>query len=399
MSDPSPLQGLSTRCVHLGRRPLPGDAGLALPIDRSSTFLLHSEVQALVDAGRWDEALVYARYGSPTVAAVESKLAALEGAEEALLFGSGMAALHALLHAVTAPDEREGRKPARVAAARQLYGGSLSLLRDELEPRGMQLFPFDVDDPSPLDGSQGLRAVLVESLSNPTLRVADLSRLARLAHDQGALLIVDATFASPVLQRPLERGADLVVHSATKVLGGHSDLLAGVVAGGASSLAAVSRARRNLGALLDPAPAYLLERGLKTLALRVRAQTEGALTLARALERHPAVTCVHYPGLESHPDYTLAQEQLEGAGWMLAFELAGGDEELGPFVSRLRLATHAPSLGGVETLVSVPALLSHAALTPKERARAGIAPGLVRVSVGIEESADLVADFEAALAG
>ena len=283
--------------------------------------------------------------------------------------------------------------------ASQVYGGTRALLRDELGPRGLGVVEFDVARPADLEELGQVSAVIVESLSNPNLLVADLPRLVAVCRASGATLIVDATFATPVLQRPLSLGADLVVHSATKALGGHSDLSAGVVAGGGELLGRARDVRRRLGAVLDPAPASLLERGLKTLALRVRAQVEGATALARALEAHPKVRAVHYPGLESHPDYERAGELLSGAGGVLSFEHVDGDAALRPLTGRLELAIDAPSLGGVETLVSLPAFMSHAGLDEQELRRAGVVPGLVRVSVGIEDPDDLVRDFERALGG
>lgn len=358
------------------------------PIVRSSTFLQHPQTHELTDAGRWDEALVYSRYGNPTVEAVESKIAELEGAERALLFGSGVAALHAAFIAATPPG-------GHIAMASQIYGGTRAILLQELAPLGFEVSEFDLSRPDTVDPRA--QAIVVESLSNPTLIVADLPQLAERAKAQGATLIVDATFATPIVQRPLELGADLVVHSATKAMGGHSDLTAGVVAGSDERVDRARLVRKRLGAILDPAPASLLERGLKTLALRVRAQQDAALTLARALEAHPKVTAVNYPGLESHADHALGGQVLAGGGSVLSFVHSGGDGALRECVSRLTLAIDAPSLGGVETVVSLPVFMSHVGLNDEERERAGIVPGLVRVACGIEDPADLVGDFEEAL--
>ncbi|MDA1263789.1 MAG: aminotransferase class I/II-fold pyridoxal phosphate-dependent enzyme [Planctomycetota bacterium] len=383
-------RGDSTRCVHAGRRPTPGDPGLMAPIVRSSTFLQHAGTRSLTAAGRWDDAWVYSRYGNPTVAAVESRLAALEGAQGALLFGSGSAALHAALLAAAGPG-------GAVAMPSQIYGGTRAILAEELVPLGLRLVEFDLERPEALATQEHLDVIVVESLTNPNLLVADLPGLAQLARGHGARLVVDATFATPLLQRPLDLGADLVVHSATKALGGHSDLTAGVVAGGGELLTRVREIRKHLGAVLDPAPAALIERGIKTLALRLRAQAAGAQAVAEALEGQAAVRAVHYPGLASHPHHARCQELLRGFGGVLSFELAAGDEALLPFAARLRLVIDAPSLGGVETLISLPATMSHAGMSPEERLRAGVVPGLVRVAVGIEDPEDLVADFLQAL--
>ena len=385
---------MRTLCVHGGYRPSPEDAGLSPAIQRSSTFLQHAGTHAATDAGRWEEVLVYSRYGNPTVAACEARLAALEGAPRALLFGSGMAAMHAGVLALARPGSA-------IAAARQLYGGTLDLLRNELVPLGFRLLEFDVAHENALHGmeSEDVSLVLCESLSNPTLIAADLPRLAADARSLGASLLVDATFASPMLQRPLELGADLVMHSATKYLGGHSDLIAGVLAGAPEAMRRCWALRRRCGGVLDPGAAFLLDRGVRTLALRVSAQCEGALHLARVLSRHSAVSRVHYPGLETHPTHERARRLLSAAGGVLAFELTAGDEALRGFVARLRLALDAPSLGGVETLVSLPVHMSHAGLAPEARLAAGIGAGLVRVAVGIEDPEDLAQDFVQALGG
>lgn len=382
---------LATRCVHGPRRPAPGSEGLVLPIDRSSTFLQHEASRRAIDEGRWSEVPVYSRYKNPTVQAAEEHLADLEGAERALLFASGQAAMHATLLSLARP----GRK---IACARQLYGGTLDLLT-VLRDLSIESILFDPFEEASLARALAEEpcAVLVESVSNPTLRVADLPRLAARVHAVGAALLVDATFASPVLQRPLELGADLVLHSATKFLGGHSDLLAGVVLGSAAALDPIWLWRMRAGGILDPAAAYLLVRGLMTLCLRVRAQGQGALALAQALTTCPAVSRVLHPCLPSHKDQTLAAQLLAGPVPIVSFELEGGDEALRPFVDRLRLAQDAPSLGGVETLVSLPRFMSHRSLSVEERAAVGIGPGFVRVAVGIEDPRDLVADFSQAL--
>jgi cystathionine beta-lyase/cystathionine gamma-synthase len=382
----------ATRCVHGPARPTPAQPALAPPIVLSTTFLQSPEVHALTDAGAWDTALVYSRYWNPTVAACEERLASLEGAEGAVLFGSGMAAMHAGLLALAEPG-------APIALARQSYGGTRGLV-EALAALGLPARDFDVGDPESLARAlgSGARVVVCESISNPTMQVADVPSIARATHAAGARLLVDATFASPALQRPLELGADLVMHSATKYLGGHTDVSAGVLAGGGSVLRAAREWRKRAGGTLDSHAAYLLDRGVRTLALRVGAACAGAAALAEFLAEHPRVRAVHHPSLASHPSHALGAELLAAPGAMLAFELAGGDDALRPFVGRLELALDAPSLGGVETLVSLPRFMSHAAWTDEQRRAAGIRAGLVRVSVGIEDPRDLVADFDRALA-
>lgn len=395
MSDADdPDWSLATLCVHGGRRASPEDPPLALPVVRSSTFLQTAESRAAIEDGRWNDALVYARYGNPTCAAVERTLARLEGAEASLLFASGMAAMHAALVSCTRPGST-------VLVARQLYGGTLDLLDNGLSRFDVRCALFDAEDPASIEAveAEDLALVVCESVSNPILIVADVPHVARLAHARGAKVLVDATFATPLLQRPLELGADIVMHSATKYLSGHADVTAGVLAGTLAELRPIRDWRKRAGGVLDPESAFLLERGIKTLALRMRAHAEGAEVLARALSEHPRVARVHYPGLESHPSFELGRRLLGAPGGMLSFEVVGGDPAARELARRLRLAFDAPSLGGVETLVSLPASMSHAHLSRAERESAGIRPGLVRVSVGIEDPRDLVRDFRDALDG
>jgi cystathionine beta-lyase/cystathionine gamma-synthase len=338
---------------------------------------------------------VYARYASPNVRAVEGHLASLEGAEEAVAFASGTAALHAAVHCLAGPD-------GCVAVPQQVYGGTAALLANELAAVGVVSVVYDVADPASLDAAlaRGAGLVLAEGLSNPVVRVADLPILAARAHAHGARLLVDSTFATPVVQRPLELGADLVLHSATKALGGHSDLVAGVLLGGAEDMAALRGFRKRTGAILDPSAAWLLTRGLATLALRVRAQCAGASALAAALSAHPAVARVFHPSLAQDPSHALARRLCAPGlfGSVLTLELAAGDAAARPFVAALELIQDAPSLGGVESLVSIPRVMSHAACSEAELRAAGIGAGAVRIAVGIEAPGDLVRDVERALA-
>ena len=385
----------STLAVHAGRRPSPADPDISPPLRRSSAFLQHPEVHALTDAGDWTTPLVYSRYWSPNVSDAEEVLAALEGAEQAVLFASGMAAIHAMLMHVFP----EGR--GAVAVARQIYGGTSALLAKALAQLGFEVHPFDVRDAASLASAldAGARHVHVEGLSNPTAVVADLPALAAQAHGAGALLSVDSTFATPVVQRPLDHGVDLVVHSATKALAGHSDVTAGVVLGDAARMEEVAGYRKVTGAILDPAAAWLLRRSLATLGLRVEAQCRTAQALAEALSARPEVSRVHYPGLPGDPGHGLAGRLLAPGlfGSVLAFELADGDAAARPLVARLEVAADAPSLGGVETLVSIPHLMSHLGLSPAEREAVGFGPGCVRVACGIEDPRDIVEDFTRAL--
>ncbi len=393
---------LATLCVHrreeLVAEPGERPASLVVPLDRSSTYRLDEEAYALRAAGRPDRSRVYARETNPTVEAVEARIADLEGADRTLLFASGMAALHGILMATLEHGDN-------LVAVRQLYGGSFGLYRKLLERLGVELRTVDLGTPQAWRDAidERTRIFACESLSNPLTRVIDLPAAARVLEEAtGArgLVVVDATLATPLLQRPLEHGAHLVWHSATKYFGGHSDLIGGVVSGDARSaevLQDVWSWRTYAGGCLDPAAAYLVDRGLRTLALRMRAHGENAERLARFLEAHPRVERVHYCGLESHVDHARSKELLRGAGGLLSFVVQGGDEEAKRVLGRLRLFSEAASLGSVESLATRPKDLSHAALSAEERAAAGIDPGLLRLSVGIEDASDLVADLEQAL--
>lgn len=395
MADAPSPRGLrpATLCVHGGESG-PG-APLAPPIVRSSIFRLDDAAYAARAAGQGDRVRCYTRETNPTLEAVEARLAALEGAERALLFASGQAALHALLMAVLERGDR-------VVAFRQIYGGTLDLSKLLLPKLGVELERIDANDLGTLERlcDERLRLVLCESLSNPLTLVADLPAVARLlrARAPRALLAVDATLASPLGQRPLALGADLVWHSATKYLGGHSDLIGGVVAGSAERLKPVWLWRTKAGGCMDPDPAYLLDRGVRTLALRLAAQSASALALARVLARHPRVLRVHHCGLEDHPHHALARALLRHTGGLFSFVVRGGDEEALRVIRRLALFAEAASLGGVESLASRPRDLSQVGLSEEERARAGLEPGLIRLSVGIEDPADLEADLLQALA-
>jgi cystathionine beta-lyase/cystathionine gamma-synthase len=303
-----------------------------------------------------------------------------------------MAAMHAALMSVLTAGSR-------VVAHRELYGSAWDLLHNFLSKLSIRTDFVDLDDPEARAralGSGDVAVVYCESISNPTMRVSDLPSIAQSARAAGALLVVDATFATPVLQRPLELGADLVVHSATKYLAGHS--VGGVVCGSAARLRPVHRWLQLAGGCMDPHAAFLLDRGLKTLPLRMRAHCENAAKLAAWLEGQRAVERVLYPGLASHPSFGKTSQLLAAPGGMLSFAMRGGDEAALRFVRSLELALEASSLGGVETLVSLPFNTSHARLSAEERSASGILPGLVRVSVGIEDVADLVDDFARALA-
>jgi cystathionine gamma-synthase len=385
---------LSTRTVHSGEvRPKPYGA-LNQPIVQTATYTFASfdEVQHYVRgkaAGRppRDE---YGRYGNPTQAAAERKLADLEGAERALLFASGMSALAVTLTTLLGPGDH-------LVYVAPCYHKSRELI-DEFLPRwGITATAVPPDGPAAVAAAlrPQTRLLFVETPSNPYLRVADLPALAALAGERGLVTVVDATFATPVNCRPLEHGADVVVHSASKYLGGHHDLVAGAVAGPARLLAPVERARGVLGAVGGPQDAYLLLRGLKTLDLRVRQQNVNGLALARFLSDHEAVRAVHYPGLPGHPDHAAAGRLMAGCGGVVSFEFAGDLAATGRLLERLRIPHVGPSLGGVESVVVQPAAMFSP--DPVERRRAGLADNLVRYAAGIEAAEDLIADLAQAL--
>jgi cystathionine beta-lyase/cystathionine gamma-synthase len=339
------------------------------------------------------EGLRYTRYGNtPNAEAVQRRLALLEGAEEALLLSSGMGATACAMLALLRPGDH-------LVSSAWIYGGTHKLFTQEFASLGIEV--SFVEPTQSRDWRRAVRpstrAVFVESPVNPTTRVLDLRPLASLTGELGLALVIDSTFASPVNLRPLAHGADVVIHSATKYLNGHHDILGGVVLGTASYVEEVRQKMMVWGQAPDPFACWLLERGLKTLDVRVRRQNENALALARWCEAHPAVARVHYPGLPSHPDHALAAEVLAGYGGMLAIELTGGGAAADRFVRAVRVITHATSLGGVDSLVCEPRYTSHAHMTSEARAAIGIPDGFLRVSVGIENVEDLIADVEQAL--
>ncbi len=336
---------------------------------------------------------IYSRNTNPTVRAFEEKVRHLEAAEAATSFASGMAAISNTLLALLAPGDR-------LVSVKDCYGGTSKIFLDILPKFQIDVTLCETDDVEAIEAAlaQGCRVLYLESPTNPTLKVVDLARLAEAAHAVGGQVVVDNTFATPINQRPLALGADLVLHSATKFLGGHADALGGVVCGRAEVVARVYHFREITGAALDPMAAYLLLRGMKTLHLRVWQQNESALRIARYLEGHPAVVRVFYPGLESHPHYAVARQQMSGFGGVLSFQMRGGFEAVRAVLPRLRFAHRAANLGAVETVVGPPAATSHVECSAEERAALGIPESLVRYSVGIEETDDLIADLDQALA-
>jgi cystathionine beta-lyase/cystathionine gamma-synthase len=382
-----------TRCVHAGSHDDALTGAVGTPIYQASTFLLSPDQYAAIEDGHARDRFVYTRYGNPSQWSVQEKLSALEGAESCVVTSSGMAAIAATLFALL---ERGGH----VVAAKDVYGGTHKLLQEELVNLGVGLTFAEGGDLGAIERAftPSTQVLFFEAISNPLLKVADVPALAALARRHGARLVIDATFATPCGLRPLEHGADIVVHSCSKYLNGHSDLIAGAALGSRKLVDRIWARMLLHGGSLDPHACFLLERGLKTLALRMRAHEENALAVARFLEGHPRVSRVLHPLLPSHPDAALAGRLLRGAGGMVTFFVRGGDAAALRFVAALSLPKQATSLGGVESLVSLPFNTSHAGYTGAERARLGIAPGCVRLSVGIEEHADLIRDLDQALA-
>lgn len=391
-------QRLETRAVHAGTPGPPLDYIPAVPPIHPSVTYFYERMEDL-DAvfGGTRPGYVYTRHGNPTVAALEEAVAALEDGDTALAFASGMAAIHAALLAFGA------RAGTAVVAAQDLYGATYLLLDRLLRTQGVTVQFVDVTDLEAVEEACAtLRptVVLVETISNPLLKVADLSALAEIAHRWGSALLVDNTFATPCLVRPLALGADAVIHSATKYLGGHGDVLAGVVVTSAARRDGLLEILKMTGGNLGPYEAWLLLRGIRTLTLRVHRQCENALRVAQWLEGHPRVERVLYPGLPSHPQHALAKRLFDrrGYGGVVSFELReAGREEVFRFMDALHLCVPATTLGDVRTLVLYPAHSSHRGLSPEERARVGIGDGLVRISVGIEAVEDILEDLEQAL--
>jgi cystathionine beta-lyase/cystathionine gamma-synthase len=385
-------KGIATRAVHGRRRRVTGP--LTTPIVASATFTFASsaEMQRYLDGD--EDLYLYTRYANPTLRDLEESVAALEGGESALVLASGMAAMTTvILSMVKSGDE--------VLASAALYGGTSRLLGEVLPALGVHTRLVAVEDLPRVGALAGptTRAVVLESPTNPILSIVDIRATAASAHERGVAVVVDNTFATPVLQQPLALGADVVMHSLTKALAGHGDVIGGVLVGSRERIEKARSMMKVLGGCLDPHAASLALRGLKTLELRVRRQCENALRLARHLEAHPKVPQVRYPGLASHPGHEIAARQMADFGGIVTFVLGGGLAAAKRFYDRLNLVSRAASLGSVETLVSLPLQTSHFGYTAEQLREAGIDPGMVRVSVGVEDVADIIEDVDQALAG
>ncbi len=382
----------STQAIHLAEGMSDSAEPLTTPIYETTTFVFESAEEVRQYNEGKSQRFLYSRYANPTVTAVERKLAALEGAEAALVLSSGQAATTtALLALVGGGDE--------IVCSAAIYGGTLHLISDFFPKFGITARFVSLDDLANLDRivSSKTKLVWFESPINPTLRCVDIATVARVCRSRGITSVIDSTFASPINQLPISLGIDVVMHSATKYLNGHSDVTAGVLAGPQALIDQMLSARKLLGAILDPYAAYALGRGLKTLALRVERQNASALAVARFLAQDTRTTQVYYPGLEQHPDHEIARRQMSGFGGMVCVDLGGGYERAARFFDRLTVFRRAASLGGVESLCSLPVLTSQWGHTEEELAAAGVTHSMARLSVGLEDPDDLIADLDQAL--
>jgi cystathionine beta-lyase/cystathionine gamma-synthase len=381
----APRHRIETQLIHAGEPRPRIEGAISTPIFQSAMFEYANE-------GSYHELRYIRLNNTPNHVVLHQKLAAIEGAEAALVTASGMAAISTVLLTLLHSGDH-------LLAQNCLYGGTYDLLTKDFNSLGIDIDFFDADD---RDAWQGLlrpttRAIYVESMSNPLLEVADLTGVVEFARTHGLVSIVDNTFASPVNFKPVGIGFDLVIHSATKYLNGHSDIVGGAIAGGAALLERITRKLNHLGGCMDPHAAFLLDRGIKTLALRMRQHNASALRIAQFLESHGAVRRVNYPGLQTHPRHQRAASLFSGFGGVLSFELDGTAERAERFLARTTLPAIAPSLGGIETLLTRPATTSHSGLAPVERQRLGISDRLIRLSVGIEATEDLIEDLNQAL--
>lgn len=378
----------STRAIHAGQEPDPTTGATVTPLYLTSVYTYDTiEGYSALSKG-YD----YGRHGNPTRTALETCLASLEGAAHAVAFSSGMAAIDACLRVLKPGDH--------IVLAEDLYGGTYRLVEQIVRPMGVDASYVDARDPNLVADSlrPNTRMVWVETPTNPLVRLVDLAALAEVAHSRGAWLAVDSTFATPYFQNPLALGTDIVMHSSTKYLGGHSDLVGGALMLNDAELhARLALLSRIAGAIPSPFDAWLTLRGVKTLAVRMREHERVSFAVAAWLEQHPKVSRVYYPGLQSHPQHELAKRQMRGFGGIVAAELKGGEKAARTVLNSVKVFALTGSLGGVESILSYPAAMSHVAFTPEERRRRGVENGLLRLSVGLEDPADLIADLDQAL--
>ncbi len=387
----SESRGFSTKAVHAGERRDPFTGAVITPIYESSVFGFSSTKEMIDVMSEKAEGYSYTRYGNPTVRTVERKMAELEGAEDAAVFSSGMAAIATTLLTLTSSGDH-------VVCTRDLYGGTLALFQDVLPKFGVDISFVEATDFKEIKAAiqKKTRVIFAETPTNPTLKIVDVSKVAKLGRKRRIAVVVDSTFASPYNLRPLPFGVNVVIHSATKYLGGHNDVTAGVACGSEDLMHNLKEMRKHLGGTLDPLAAWLLLRGLKTLGLRMERHNSNGITIARYLKKHPKVKRVYYPGLPSHPQHSIARKQMKGFGGVVSFELDGDFETTMGFVNSLKLCSLAASLGGVETLATQPVASSHYHVSAEDRKKTGITEELVRLALGIEDSHDIIADLDQA---
>jgi len=385
-------KGMSTAAVHSGEAKDEQFGSVNVPIFQTSTFYFPTDDPRTWEGQVPDGSYIYTRYGNPTVRAAEDKIAYLEGAEKGLIFSSGMAAITTTLTTLLGDGDQ-------LVSVEDVYGGTFNLMKNELPRLGVRIeFVDSTKTPEIIAAiTDKTKVVYLESPTNPMLKMVDIPVVAKAAHEKGATVVIDNTFATPVNQNPIAMGVDMVIHSCTKYLNGHSDLVAGAVVGKSATIDSVWKKRVVFGGSLDPIGAYLLLRGMKTLVVRMAKHNENGKVIAEYLEDHGRVERVYYPGLESHPQHELASRLLRGYGGMVSFEVAGGRDAAENVLRSFSLIKKATSLGGVDSLASMPLNSSHSALSPSDRARLGIKDSLVRLSIGIEDIEDLKEDVNRAL--
>jgi cystathionine beta-lyase/cystathionine gamma-synthase len=380
--------GPSTKAVRAGERTDPETGAVVTPIYETSVFAFTSTQQLIDAVTEKNSRDVYTRWSNPTITAAETKIAELEAAEDCAVFSSGMAAISTAIINLVSPGDH-------IVSVRDLYGGTVGLFSDLMARFKVRTTFVESTNLGEIESAvkSDTKVLFLETPTNPTLKLVDLAKAAEIAGEKGAKVLVDNTLASPYNQQPLHFGCSATIHSATKYLAGHNDVTAGAIAGPKELIRPMKKLRRTLGGVLDPHAAWLLLRGMKTLAVRMEKQNANGQEVAEYLENHPSVEKVHYPGLRTHPQHSLAKAQMKGFGGVLSFELKGDLNRTIRFVDNLKLALLGASLGGTETLVSQPSTVSHYFMDPAERRKAGISDSLVRLSLGIEDATDIIADL------
>ncbi|HTY46915.1 MAG TPA: aminotransferase class I/II-fold pyridoxal phosphate-dependent enzyme [Methanomassiliicoccales archaeon] len=387
-------RGRGTKAVHAGELLDKEHGSVNTPIYQTSTFYYPTSDPRTWEGITPEGTYIYTRHGNPTIHAAEEKLAALERAESGLVFSSGMAAITSTILSIVGAGDH-------VVAIEDLYGGTFNFIKHELPRLGVEVTMTPAGDIQAMEKAITKRTKLlyIESPTNPLLRLVDIHQVAEVGRRYGVLSMIDSTFATPINQNPIELGIDLVAHSCTKYLNGHSDLIAGAVVGRKELIQPIEKKRILYGGSIDPVGAFLLIRGMKTLHVRMDRHNHNAMEVASFLATHPKVAAVHYPGLESHPQHALAKRQMRGYSGMVSFEVAGGRKEAEATLEHFKIIKKATSLGGVDSLASMPLNSSHSGLSPQERAKFGIKDSLIRLSVGIEDIEDLKWDLDQALTG